>query len=112
MPEQAGVPTRRGAAIAVGLVVITAVVAAPQFVLPPALLGSALVGGGVLGVATVMIANRRPPSRTFLILLAPLVFLGVAVLPDATPLTRPAILVGISAFTLAGALTAHRLESS
>lgn len=88
-----------------GLVVIGAVVAAPQFVLTPGVLVTVLVVGSLLGGIVVAVTRTYRPSPAFLVLLAPLVFLGFARLPEFTPLTRPALLVGIAAFTVAGAVT-------
>lgn len=97
--------TRSSVAVAGGFVVIAAAVAAPQFVLSPELLTGLLLGGLTVGMVVVFLTRVVQPSRVFLLLLVPLVFLGFSALPDATSLSRPALLVGLSAFTIGGALT-------
>lgn len=87
------------------LVVIVAVIAAPQFILTPSVLVG-MVGGGVVSGGVVVIVTRVfQPSRVFLLLLMPLFLLGIGMLQAETALSRPALLVGISAFIVGGALS-------
>lgn len=98
-------PTPAGTALAGGLVVIAAVVAAPQFVLDPRVLAAALLLGAGSGVTAALLAHYRSPSRGFLVLSIPLGFLGVTWLRATLGLAPPTLLVGVSAVVVAGTVT-------
>lgn len=87
------------------IVVIVAVIAAPQFILTPAVLVGMVGGGIVSGGVVVVITRGFQPSRVFLLLLMPLFLLGIGMLQAEATLSRPALLVGISAFIIGGALS-------
>lgn len=109
--EETWRPSRTGIVVAGSLVVVTAVIAAPQFVLDPLELVAVLAAGGATGVLVTVLASYRRPSRTFLLLALPLVFVGIAAAPRAFGLPEPAILVGLSTLVLAGVLTDAMLTS-
>lgn len=98
-------PTRTGIALAGALVVITAVVAAPQFALDPVIFTAVLLAGVGVGVVTALLSHYRSPSRSFLVLAVPLVFLTASWLRDTLGLAAPTLLVGLSAVVVAGTVT-------
>ena len=104
-------PTRAGTAVAGGLVVIAAVVAAPQFVLDPIVLAIVLVVGTCCGVVAAVGSHYRPPSRGFLVLTIPLVFLAVTWLRETLGLAPATLLVGLSTVVVAGTVTERLLEA-
>ena len=104
-------PTRSGVALAMGVVVVTAVVAAPQFVLAPHVLAVVLTVGSVIGTGAALLSQYRPLSRSFLVLAIPLVFLAVVTLRDRVGIAPPTMLVGLSALVVAGIVTDRVLET-
>ena len=104
-------PTRAGAALAGGLVVIAATIAAPQFVLDPPILAVVLVAGACCGVVGALLSHYRTPSRGFLVLSIPMVFLAITWLRETLGLAPPTLLVGLSAIVVAGTVSERLLES-
>lgn len=98
-------PTRTGFVLAAGLVVITATVAATQFVLSPIVFATVLLVGTTVGVAGALLSHYRRPSRTFLVLAIPLVFLGTATLQESLGIAEHTVLVGLSAVVIGGTVT-------
>lgn len=98
-------PTRLGFALTAGLVVITAVIAAPQFVLSPVVLVATVLLGTAVGVAGALLSHYRQPSRTSLVLAIPLVFFAIHGLQESTGIAEHTVLVGISAVVVGGTVT-------
>lgn len=98
-------PTRLGLVLAGALVVITAIIAAPQFVLSPAVFAATLLLGTAAGATGAVLSHYRRPSRTFLALTLPLVFLGIHRVQESAEIAEYTVLVGISAVVVGGTVT-------